>query len=135
MAVFKGSVRYSNSPFIMASITPAQALTISADAAYLSSRPLPIAPTGYYDWEVSSKPADKRQGHSIVSNLVNRVSLPSSSMFPSKQSFTFSYARSRRLSIKVDSRPTHLSSFVQCHILLLLLMYFYYAECICRFRS
>jgi hypothetical protein len=58
---------------IMASINPAQAFSIGADAVYLSARPLPIAPTGYYDWEVSSDPAERRQGHSAVTNLINQV--------------------------------------------------------------
>ena len=57
----------------MASINPGQVFSIGADAIYLSSRPLPIAPTGYYDWEVSSDPAERRQGHSAVTNLMNRV--------------------------------------------------------------
>jgi hypothetical protein len=56
------------------SIKPTQALSLAADSVYLSSRPLPTAPTGYYDWQVSSNPADKREGHSIVTNLLNRVS-------------------------------------------------------------
>ena len=57
----------------MASFNPAQALSMGADAIYLSARPLPIAPTGYYDWEVSSNPAERRLGHSAVTNLINQV--------------------------------------------------------------
>jgi hypothetical protein len=58
----------------MADISPIQALTFVADAAYLSKRPLPTAPDGYYDWQITSDPADKREGHSTVTNLVNRAS-------------------------------------------------------------
>ena len=57
----------------MASINPAEPLSMGVDAIYLSARPLPIAPTGYYDWQVSSNPAERRQGHSAVSNLINQV--------------------------------------------------------------
>ena len=54
-------------------ITAAQALSMGADAVVFSERPLPQAPTGYYDWEVSSDPAAGRKGHSLVSNLVSEV--------------------------------------------------------------
>ncbi|KAG5644791.1 hypothetical protein DXG03_007612 [Asterophora parasitica] len=57
----------------MADITAAQALTMGADAIYLKNRPLPDAPTGYYDWQITTDPADNREGHSTVTNLVNRV--------------------------------------------------------------
>jgi hypothetical protein len=58
----------------MADISATQAFTFVADAAYLSRRPPPTAPDGYYDWQVTSDPAEKREGHSTVTNLVNRVS-------------------------------------------------------------
>jgi len=58
----------------MADVSPVQAFTLLADSAYLSKRPLPTAPDGYYDWQITSDPADKREGHSTVTNLVNRVS-------------------------------------------------------------
>ena len=58
----------------MADINPVQAFTLVTDAAYLAKRPLPTAPDGYYDWQISSDPADKREGHATVTNLVNRVS-------------------------------------------------------------
>jgi linoleate 10R-lipoxygenase len=58
----------------MADINPVQAFDLLADASYLSKRPLPTAPDGYYDWQVSSDPADQREGHATVTNLVNRVS-------------------------------------------------------------
>lgn len=58
----------------MANITATQAFTLVADAAYLSKRPLPAAPDGYYDWQVASNPAEKLKGHSSVTNLINRVS-------------------------------------------------------------
>ncbi|KAG5636742.1 hypothetical protein H0H81_007000 [Sphagnurus paluster] len=57
----------------MADITAAQALTMGADAIYLKNRPLPAAPTGYYDWQITTDPADDREGHARVTNLVNRV--------------------------------------------------------------
>jgi hypothetical protein len=58
----------------MANISPLQGFGLVADAAYLSKRPPPIAPDGYYDWQISSDPADQREGHAAVTNLVNRVS-------------------------------------------------------------
>jgi hypothetical protein len=58
----------------MANVSPIQAFTLVADAAYLSKRPLPTAPDGYYDWQVTGGPTDKREGHSTITNLVNRVS-------------------------------------------------------------
>ncbi|KAF5370929.1 hypothetical protein D9615_009815 [Tricholomella constricta] len=57
----------------MADITAAQALSMGADAVYLKNRPLPEAPTGYYDWQITTDPADNREGHSTVTNIVNRV--------------------------------------------------------------
>ena len=57
----------------MADITAAQALSMGADAVYLSNRPLPDAPTGYYDWQITTDPSDDREGHSTITNLVNRV--------------------------------------------------------------
>jgi len=54
-------------------ITPAQAASAGFDTVYLSSRPLPTAPDGYYDWQISTNPADKREGHARVSNLINRI--------------------------------------------------------------
>jgi len=57
----------------MADITAAQALTLGADAVYLAERAPPIAPTGYYDWQITVDPADDRGGHSTVANIINRV--------------------------------------------------------------
>lgn len=57
----------------MADISASQTLTMGIDAVYLSKRPLPTAPTGYYDWQITTDPADDREGHSAVTNLVNRV--------------------------------------------------------------
>jgi linoleate 10R-lipoxygenase len=57
----------------MASINPAESLSVGVDAIYLSTRPLPIAPTGYYDWQVSSNAAERRQRHSAVTNLINQI--------------------------------------------------------------
>jgi len=57
----------------MADITAAQALSLGADAVYLANRPLPDAPTGYYDWQITTDPSDDREGHSAVTNLINRA--------------------------------------------------------------
>lgn len=57
----------------MTDINIAQALSAAADAVVFSERPPPRAPTGYYDWEVSSDPASGRKGHSVVSNLIGEV--------------------------------------------------------------
>ncbi|RDB17409.1 Psi-producing oxygenase A [Hypsizygus marmoreus] len=57
----------------MSDIGPVKALTIGSDAVHLARRPPPIAPTGYYDWQVSNDPASYRHGHSQVTNLVNRA--------------------------------------------------------------
>uniref|UniRef100_A0A8H8CDX0 Heme peroxidase n=1 Tax=Psilocybe cubensis TaxID=181762 RepID=A0A8H8CDX0_PSICU len=57
----------------MASINAADALSYSVDAIHYSRRPPPTAPTGYYDWEVSTDPTEAKQGHSLVSNLITRV--------------------------------------------------------------
>jgi len=55
----------------MAGVNVVQALSLGADAVALSTRAPPTAPTGYYDWEVSSDPEAKRKGHSIVTNVVS----------------------------------------------------------------
>ncbi|KAF8901487.1 heme peroxidase [Gymnopilus junonius] len=57
----------------MADINVAQAISLAADAVVYSERPPPQAPTGYYDWEVSSNTDDARKGHSFVSNLISEV--------------------------------------------------------------
>ncbi|KDR73404.1 hypothetical protein GALMADRAFT_142500 [Galerina marginata CBS 339.88] len=57
----------------MANINAVQALSLGVDAIHYSNRPPPTAPTGYYDWEVSSDPAAGRKGHSLVSNLITEV--------------------------------------------------------------
>ena len=57
----------------MTDITAAQVLSLGADGVYLANRPLPDAPTGYYDWQITTDPSDDREGHSTVTNLVNRV--------------------------------------------------------------
>jgi len=57
----------------MADIKLSQVLSMGADAIHLSKRAPPTAPTGYYDWEVSSDPADGRKGHSVVSNLIGSI--------------------------------------------------------------
>lgn len=57
----------------MASINPTKIAALGFDASFLSSRPLPTAPDGYYDWQVSNNPEDKRDGHSAATNVINRV--------------------------------------------------------------
>ncbi|KAG6830523.1 hypothetical protein H0H87_007821, partial [Tephrocybe sp. NHM501043] len=57
----------------MADISAAQALAMSADAVFLKKRPLPDAPTGYYDWQITTDPADDREGHSRVGNIISRA--------------------------------------------------------------
>ncbi|GLB40814.1 putative heme peroxidase [Lyophyllum shimeji] len=56
----------------MADITAAQALSLAADTLYLQKRPPPVSPTGYYDWQITTDPTDDREGHSVVTNLVDR---------------------------------------------------------------
>ncbi|KAG6916400.1 hypothetical protein DXG01_006979 [Tephrocybe rancida] len=57
----------------MAGVTAAQALSLGADFAYLKKRSPPTAPTGYYDWQITTDPTDDREGHSIVTNLISKV--------------------------------------------------------------
>ncbi|KAJ6607611.1 heme peroxidase [Mycena sp. CBHHK59/15] len=57
----------------MASITPIQAFSLGADAAYLAKRQLPIAPDGHYDWENSADAATSPKAHSGVTNLLNTI--------------------------------------------------------------
>ncbi|KAG6916402.1 hypothetical protein DXG01_006982 [Tephrocybe rancida] len=57
----------------MAGVTAAQALSLGADFTYLKKRSPPTAPTGYYDWQITTDPTDDREGHSIVTNLVSKV--------------------------------------------------------------
>ncbi|KAG6815996.1 hypothetical protein H0H87_009602, partial [Tephrocybe sp. NHM501043] len=57
----------------MAGVTAAQALSLGADVAYLKKRAPPTAPTGYYDWQITTDPSDDREGHSIVSNLISKA--------------------------------------------------------------
>jgi len=57
----------------MVEISVAQAVSLSADNVHLSNRPLPKAPTGYYDWQITTDTSDDTQGHSTVSNIISRV--------------------------------------------------------------
>ncbi|KAF5372318.1 hypothetical protein D9615_009241 [Tricholomella constricta] len=57
----------------MADIPPTQVASMAFDSAYLSSRSLPTAPDGYYDWQIASDPAAKREGHARVTNLINKI--------------------------------------------------------------
>lgn len=61
----------------MPDISPIQAFTLGADAAYLASRPLPVAPDGRYDWEAGSDAGTGQEGHSSVTNLINEVCMTS----------------------------------------------------------
>lgn len=54
-------------------ITPAQIASLLSDLVFLSNRAPPDAPTGYYDWQITVDPSDDREGHSTVTNLINRV--------------------------------------------------------------
>ena len=56
------------------SITGSGALAMAADAVYLANRSPPNAPTGYYDWEITTDPSDDREGHSLLTNILKRVS-------------------------------------------------------------
>lgn len=57
----------------MAGVTPIQALTLGADAAYLSRREPPTAPDGHYDWQVSDDAGATKKGHSVFTNLVGEA--------------------------------------------------------------
>lgn len=58
----------------MSSIPPLEALSLGADAAYLSKRGLPIAPDGQYDWEHQADNSRSPLGHAALTNLINTVS-------------------------------------------------------------
>jgi len=54
-------------------VTPIQAFTLGADAAYLSKRPLPVAPDGHYDWQTSANANLSPEGHSGITNIISQV--------------------------------------------------------------
>jgi len=54
-------------------VTPIQAFTLGADAAYLSKRPLPVAPDGHYDWQTSVNANLSPEGHSGITNIISQV--------------------------------------------------------------
>lgn len=54
----------------MTGINPIQALTLGADAAYLSRRDPPTASDGHYDWQVDDDGVSSKKDHSIVTNVV-----------------------------------------------------------------
>ena len=54
-------------------VSASQALAHALDAAHLTLRDPPTAPTGYYDWEITTDPADDVEGHSKVTNIINHV--------------------------------------------------------------
>ncbi|KAJ7894889.1 heme peroxidase [Mycena olivaceomarginata] len=57
----------------MSSIPLLEALSLGADAAYLSKRGLPIAPDGQYDWEHQADNSRSPQGHAALTNLINTI--------------------------------------------------------------
>jgi linoleate 10R-lipoxygenase len=57
----------------MAKITPIQGFSLGADLVHLAHRDPPIAPDGLYDWQAADDANTSTQGHSTVTNLVQRV--------------------------------------------------------------
>ena len=57
----------------MASVTPLQAFELGADALHLSKRPLPTAPDGHYDWQISADAGLSPNNHSGVTNVLQEV--------------------------------------------------------------
>ncbi|KAG6815343.1 hypothetical protein H0H93_010099, partial [Arthromyces matolae] len=55
-----------------ADITAAHALSLALDAVYLKNRPLPAGPTGYYDWQMKADASEDSEGHSGLSNALNK---------------------------------------------------------------
>ncbi|KAF8957351.1 heme peroxidase [Flammula alnicola] len=53
-------------------LTASQLLSVGADTVYLSKRPPPDAPTGYYDWQITADTADDVAGHAGITNLIKR---------------------------------------------------------------
>lgn len=56
-----------------AQVSPMQNFAIQTDAAKLSRRVLPIAPDGYYDWQVSDDPSAVKAGHSEFTHFLQRM--------------------------------------------------------------
>ena len=54
-------------------ITTAEIASLLSDTVHLSNRALPVAPTGYYDWQITVDTSDDYEGHSLVTNLLSRV--------------------------------------------------------------
>jgi linoleate 10R-lipoxygenase len=54
-------------------VTPLQVFSLGADAVYLERRDPPIAPDGKYDWQASHDSHVSTQGHSSITNLIQRV--------------------------------------------------------------
>ena len=72
--VYKLRIAFNPGLTAMTDSNVAKALSSGADAIYLKNRPLPEAPTGYYDWQATTDSSDDRGGHSDITNLVDRVS-------------------------------------------------------------
>ncbi|TFK61199.1 heme peroxidase [Pluteus cervinus] len=55
----------------MPDISPLQIVSLGADAVYLANRPLPIAPDGHYDYEMTAEAITSPENHSGLTNLIN----------------------------------------------------------------
>ncbi|KAG6861378.1 hypothetical protein C0995_000784 [Termitomyces sp. Mi166 len=66
----------------MVDFTIAEVLSIIADVIYLKYRSLPDAPTGYYDWQITTDPSDVREGHSRVTSLIDKGAFLNAVMNP-----------------------------------------------------
>ncbi|KAG6890061.1 hypothetical protein C0992_003159 [Termitomyces sp. T32_za158] len=89
----------------MVHFSAAEALSIGADAIHLKNRPLPDAPTGYYDWEITTDPSDDREGHSRVTNLIDRLeSIKAKGLFKPKLSQVDAFFDSVMHPMAVDDR-------------------------------
>ena len=56
-----------------ASTDPIQMLALGIDMAYLSRRDPPTAPDGHYDWQVGDDGGATKNGHSIITNLIEEA--------------------------------------------------------------
>ncbi|TFK61201.1 heme peroxidase [Pluteus cervinus] len=57
----------------MPDISPLQVFSLGADAVYLADRPLPTAPDGHYDYEMTAEANTSPENHSGITNLINEV--------------------------------------------------------------
>jgi len=56
-----------------ASTDPIQMLALGMDIGYLSRRDPPTAPDGHYDWQVSEDDGTTKNGHSLITNLIEEA--------------------------------------------------------------